>query len=177
MYLLSNLYTYFLLHFFRSHWLIWFLSVCDHLGRKSGYAAVFGPEHHELTHIVNSITTTKKIPHIKTRLESETLGKSDIRINLYPEAKELERVGDSIILILCTSSSYDLPNILKMWLHFQAIGAVLDDMDWDAFTLIYDSPESLISLQDVLKKRLGQSKFDRPRVMMKLIPKSEPDYR
>lgn len=60
--------------------------------------------------------------------------------------------------------------------NVQAISDVLQDMDWETFTLIYESPESLINLQEVLKEKMGRSKYDRPTVIMKMLPKKE-DYR
>lgn len=60
---------------------------------------------------------------------------------------------------------------------FQAISTVLRDMDWETFTLIYESSESLINLQEVLTEKMGRSKFDRPTIIMKMLPKREDDYR
>ena len=50
-------------------------------------------------------------------------------------------------------------------------------MDWETFTLIYETPESLINLQEVLKKKMGRSLYDRPTVIMKQLPDREEDYR
>lgn len=54
---------------------------------------------------------------------------------------------------------------------------MLYDMDWETFTLVYESSESLINLQDVLKKKMGRSNYNRSIVIMKQLPEHHEDYR
>lgn len=63
------------------------------------------------------------------------------------------------------------------YFQFQAINDVVKDMDWETFTLIYESPESLINLQEVLKEKMGRSPYDRPIVVMKELPEYVEDYK
>lgn len=59
----------------------------------------------------------------------------------------------------------------------QAICDFLRDIDWETFTLIYEGPESLIVMQEVLKERMGRSKYDRPAVVMKELPESVDEFK
>ncbi|XP_065222052.1 glutamate receptor ionotropic, kainate 2-like isoform X2 [Planococcus citri] len=123
--------------------------LCDKLQQSPGYGAIFGPDNSDITNIVRSITSTKKIPHIDTRWDTSYSEASEIYINLYPESSKLAK----------------------------AIGKVLQDMDWETFTLIYETPESLINLQEVLKEKMGRSLYERPTVIMKQLPEQEDDYK
>lgn len=73
--------------------LLFSISVCNLLNQDRGYGAVLGPDRYDLSHIVNSITATTKMPHITVHYESRTFNDSYIYINLYPEAATLENVG------------------------------------------------------------------------------------
>lgn len=67
--------------------------------------------------------------------------------------------------------------LLKIPFCWQAINDFLKDMDWETFTLIYESSESLILLQEVLKEKMGRSKYDRPAVVMKELPESDDEFK
>lgn len=69
---------------------------------------------------------------------------------------------------VCSPSDYEFS---------KAINDVLQDMDWETFTLVYESPESLINVQEVLKKKMGRSLYERATVVMKELPENIEDYR
>ncbi|XP_059486426.1 glutamate receptor ionotropic, kainate 2-like isoform X2 [Neocloeon triangulifer] len=95
--------------------------VCNLASR--GVAAIFGPQSRTTAGMVQSICNNKEIPHIQTHWEPRELPPNSVQINMYPE-----------------------PHIFAL-----ALKAVVRDMGWKTFTVLYQHNEALIRLQEVLK--------------------------
>ncbi|XP_034252798.1 glutamate receptor ionotropic, kainate 2-like isoform X1 [Thrips palmi] len=89
---------------------------------RQGVSAVFGPKSSETLGIVTSICETLEIPHILTHWETSPRP-AKFQINIHPDPKSLS----------------------------QALVALLDDMAWRTFTIIYENDDGLVRLQEVLK--------------------------
>ncbi|CAB3386125.1 Hypothetical predicted protein [Cloeon dipterum] len=95
--------------------------VCNLAGR--GVAAIFGPQSRTTAGMVQSICDNKEIPHIQTHWDPKEVPPNSVQINMYPE-----------------------PHIFAL-----ALKAVVRDMGWKTFTVLYQRHEALIRLQEVLK--------------------------
>ncbi|CAI6360403.1 unnamed protein product [Macrosiphum euphorbiae] len=95
--------------------------VCDSL--KLGIAAfIDGTDDEDIANVVRSISTRTQIPFIETHWKTFHRPPDPYAINIYPD-----------------------PSLLAT-----AIRDIILDMDWDSFTAIYESPESLIRLKALL---------------------------
>ncbi|KAJ1532308.1 hypothetical protein ONE63_000916 [Megalurothrips usitatus] len=111
---------------------------------KHGVAAVFGPKSSETAGIVTSICETLEIPHILTHWDTYPSPAAKYQINIHPDPKSLS----------------------------QALVALLEDMAWKAFTIIYENDDGLVRLQEVLK---GHGPRDNPITVRQLSEGN--DYR
>lgn len=91
---------------------------------SEGVAAIFGPSSHLSSGIVSSIANALEIPHILTHWTPVTpnVDKHNLTVNMYPDSEVLSA----------------------------ALLDLVDDYDWDHFTIIYDDDARLIQLKDVL---------------------------
>ncbi|XP_026807266.1 glutamate receptor ionotropic, kainate 3-like isoform X2 [Rhopalosiphum maidis] len=95
--------------------------VCDTL--KLGIAAfIDGTDDEDVENVVRSISTHTQIPFIETHWKKFHRPPDPYSVNIYPD-----------------------PSLLA-----QAIRDIILDMDWESFTAIYQSPESLIRLKALL---------------------------
>ncbi|KAL4107889.1 hypothetical protein QTP88_018164 [Uroleucon formosanum] len=95
--------------------------VCDSL--KLGIAAfIDGTDDEDIANVVRSISTRTQIPFIETHRKTFHRPPDPYAINIYPDSSLLAKAIRDIIL----------------------------DMDWNSFTAIYESPESLIRLKALL---------------------------
>ncbi|CAH1738274.1 unnamed protein product [Aphis gossypii] len=95
--------------------------VCDTL--KLGIAAfIDGTDDEDVENVIRSISTRTQIPFIETHWKKFHRPPDPYSINIYPD-----------------------PSLLA-----QAIRDIILDMDWESFTAIYQSPESLIRLKALL---------------------------
>ncbi|XP_034244808.1 glutamate receptor ionotropic, kainate 2-like isoform X2 [Thrips palmi] len=109
----------------------------------NGVSALFGPSHRDLINIVSSISETLEIPHILTHYTS-LRRPTKLRVNVAPDRQSIS----------------------------QAIVALLEDMAWKSFTIIYEDDEALFRLQEVLK---AHGPADAPITVRRLG--DDPDYR
>lgn len=120
--------------------------VCSAL--KLGVAAMFGPTSSLTAHHVQSICDTKEVPHLETRWDFNTKNvRKPFSINLYPHP----------------------PALRKAYLD------LLNRLGWTSFTILYESNEGIVRLQDLLKftKPKGDSKI----IVRQLEPGLTHDYR
>ncbi|XP_034239452.1 glutamate receptor ionotropic, kainate 2-like [Thrips palmi] len=110
---------------------------------SNGVAAIFGPKSKGTMNIVSSIAETLEIPHILTHPPSVRIP-SKMQINITPDRQSLS----------------------------QAIVALLEDMAWKTFTIVYEDDDGLFRLQEVLKAHGPQ---DSPVTLRRLG--EGPDYR
>ncbi|XP_031331870.1 glutamate receptor ionotropic, kainate 2-like [Photinus pyralis] len=89
---------------------------------RSGVAAIFGPQSAHTASHVQSICDTMEIPHLETRWDYR-LRRESCLVNLYPHPKTL-------------SKAY--VDLVRAW-------------GWKSFTIIYESNEGLVRLQELLK--------------------------
>ncbi|KAE8743142.1 hypothetical protein FOCC_FOCC011235 [Frankliniella occidentalis] len=89
---------------------------------RQGVSAVFGPKSPETSGIVSSICETLQIPHFLTHWDTNPRP-AKYQINIHPDPKSLSH----------------------------ALVALLEDMAWRTFTIIYENDEGLVRLQEVLK--------------------------
>ncbi|VVC31583.1 Ionotropic glutamate receptor, L-glutamate and glycine-binding domain,Receptor, ligand binding [Cinara cedri] len=104
------------------------LKVCENM--QSGIGAIFGPSHLESSNIVQSLCETVEVPRIETSWENTPIENYNYYFNPYPE-----------------------PTILA-----KGYTAIVHDMDWKSFTLLYQRPECLERLQDLIQDYSGESK-------------------
>jgi len=106
------------------------ISVCDSL--ESGVGAVFGPAGSEATTIIQSICDSMEIPHIETHWRSmdNPRRQPSYYVNVYPDPVILGR----------------------------GYTAIVPDMDWTSFTLLYQRDEALLRLQDLIQDYSGTAK-------------------
>lgn len=103
------------------------LSVCGLL--SEGVAGIFGPSHPHANGIVSSICNTFQIPHLITNWQPEELRPIDIdemhayTRNFYPEGNVYSR----------------------------ALASIVVEYEWRTFTILYEHPDALMRLQDVLQ--------------------------
>nr|QGW50663.1 ionotropic receptor 21 [Propsilocerus akamusi] len=96
---------------------------------KTGVAAIFGPQSSHTASHVQSICDTMEIPHLETRWDYR-LRRESCLVNLYPHPSTLSK------------AYVDLVNAWK----------------WKSFTIIYETNEGLVRLQELLKAH-GPSEF------------------
>ncbi|XP_046399076.1 glutamate receptor ionotropic, kainate 2-like isoform X1 [Ischnura elegans] len=94
-----------------------------------GVAAIFGPSSRLTSNIVQSTCDTLEIPHLETRWDPKPHPRSCL-INLHPYPQSYSR----------------------------AIKDLLKEMQWKSFTIIYETNEGLVRLQEVLKSH-GPSEY------------------
>lgn len=100
------------------------LEACELI--SEGVAAIFGPSSRYTSGIVSSLANAFEIPHLVTHWQpyAVTPDNHKMTVNLYPESEVLAA----------------------------AVVDLVDDYDWNAFTIIYDDDDALIRLKDVLGK-------------------------
>ncbi|CAB3367343.1 Hypothetical predicted protein [Cloeon dipterum] len=96
---------------------------------KTGVAAIFGPQSPQTASHVQSICDTMEIPHLETRWDFR-LRRESCLVNLYPHPRAI-------------SKAY--VDLVKAW-------------GWKSFTIIYETNEGLVRLQELLKAH-GPSEF------------------
>lgn len=96
---------------------------------RSGVAAIFGPQSPQTASHVQSICDTMEIPHLETRWDYR-LRRESCLVNLFPHPSMLSRA---------------YVDIVRAW-------------GWKSFTIIYESNEGLVRLQELLKAH-GPSEF------------------
>ncbi|KAL0275564.1 UNVERIFIED_CONTAM: hypothetical protein PYX00_003378 [Menopon gallinae] len=96
---------------------------------RSGVAAIFGPQSAQTASHVQSICDTMEIPHLETRWDFR-LRRESCLVNLYPHPASLSRA---------------YVDLVKAW-------------GWKSFTIIYESNEGLVRLQELLKAH-GPTEF------------------
>ncbi|KAK9498544.1 hypothetical protein O3M35_003153 [Rhynocoris fuscipes] len=110
---------------------------------RSGVAAIFGPQSSQTASHVQSICDTMEIPHLETRWDYR-LRRESCLVNLYPH-----------------------PMILS-----KAYVQLVEAFGWKSFTIIYESNEGLVRLQELLKAH-GPSDFP---IAVRQLPEGN-DYR
>lgn len=103
--------------------------VCDSL--ESGVGAIFGPAGDEASAIIQSICDSMEIPHIEAHWKMDPKQQPNYYVNVYP---------DPVIL----SRGYT---------------AIVRDMDWTSFTLLYQRDEGLLRLQHLIQDYSGSTKL------------------
>lgn len=96
---------------------------------RTGVAAIFGPQSPQTASHVQSICDTMEVPHLETRWDYR-LKRESCLVNLYPHPSMLSRA---------------YVDIVRAW-------------GWKSFTIIYESNEGLVRLQELLKAH-GPSEF------------------
>ncbi|KAG4074265.1 hypothetical protein HA402_008674 [Bradysia odoriphaga] len=96
---------------------------------RMGVAAIFGPQSSHTASHVQSICDTMEVPHLETRWDYR-LRRESCLVNLYPHPSTL-------------SKAY--VDLVKSW-------------GWKSFTIIYETNEGLVRLQELLKA-YGSSDF------------------
>ncbi|XP_025422232.1 glutamate receptor ionotropic, kainate 2-like isoform X3 [Sipha flava] len=95
--------------------------VCESM--KLGIAAfIGGTDDEEIENVIRSMSSRAQIPFIETHWKTSDRPPDEYAVNLYPD-----------------------PSLLS-----KAIRDIILDMDWESFTVIYESPMSLIRLKDLL---------------------------
>ncbi|XP_011503888.1 PREDICTED: glutamate receptor ionotropic, kainate 1-like, partial [Ceratosolen solmsi marchali] len=89
---------------------------------KTGIAAIFGPQNAHTASHVQSICDTMEIPHLETRWDFR-LKREGCLVNLYPHPSTLS----------------------KAYVH------LVKSLGWKSFTIIYETNEGLVRLQELLK--------------------------
>lgn len=89
---------------------------------RTGVAAIFGPQSPQTASHVQSICDTMEVPHLETRWDYR-LRRESCLVNLYPHPTTL-------------SKAY--VDLVKSW-------------GWKSFTIIYETNEGLVRLQELLK--------------------------
>lgn len=104
--------------------------MCDSL--ESGVGAVFGPTGPEASAAVRSICASMQVPHVETHWRASAGGRAgyDYYANVYPDPAELSR----------------------------GYTAIVRDMDWTSFTLLYQSDEALLRLQHLVRDYSGSAR-------------------
>ncbi|XP_073988845.1 kainate-type ionotropic glutamate receptor subunit 1D isoform X1 [Rhodnius prolixus] len=110
---------------------------------RSGVAAIFGPQSSQTASHVQSICDTMEIPHLETRWDYR-LRRESCLVNLYPHPMVLSKAYVQLV---------------------EAFG-------WKSFTIIYESNEGLVRLQELLKAH-GPSDFP---IAVRQLPEGN-DYR
>lgn len=105
-------------------------AVCDSL--ESGVGAVFGPAGPEASATVRSICASMEVPHVETNWRASAGGRAGYGyyVNVYPDPAELSR----------------------------GYTAIVRDMDWTSFTLLYQRDEALLRLQHLIQDYSGSAK-------------------
>ena len=124
---------------------------------EKGVAAIFGPEQAEANEIIQSVSLSLEIPQFQTFWNPNfatfsDLAKSDkpmrthevFNFNLHPSPKTLSR----------------------------AFATLVRENDWKSYTIIYESDDGLVRVQEVLK---AQNPNNPPVMYRKLGP--GPDHR
>lgn len=124
---------------------------------EKGVAAIFGPEQAEANEIIQSVSLSLEIPQFQTFWNPNfatfsDLAKSDkpmrthevFNFNLYPSPKTLSRAFETLVR----------------------------ENDWKSYTIIYESDDGLVRVQEVLK---AQNPNNPPVMYRKLGP--GPDHR
>lgn len=89
---------------------------------RTGVAAIFGPQSPQTASHVQSICDTMEVPHLETRWDYR-LKRESCLVNLYPHPSMLSRA---------------YVDIVRAW-------------GWKSFTIVYESNEGLVRLQELLK--------------------------
>lgn len=96
---------------------------------RTGVAAIFGPQSPQTASHVQSICDTMEIPHLETRWDYR-LRRESCLVNLHPHPSMLSRA---------------YVDIVRAW-------------GWKSFTIIYETNEGLVRLQELLKAH-GPSEY------------------
>lgn len=130
--------------------------MCETL--ESGIGAVFGSSGLDSSNIVQSLCETMEVPRIETSLENTPIENYNYYFNPYPEptllAKVKPRRNYFVRLLLLNAYYLNTPRFLSS----QGFTAIVHDMDWSSFTLLYQRPESLYRLQDLIQDYSGKTK-------------------
>lgn len=124
--------------------------MCDCL--ESGVGAIFSPAAgYEVSSIIQSICNSMEIPHIETHWKINSHRQPNYYVNVYPDPMVLSR----------------------------GYTAIVRDMDWTSFTLIYQRDEGLLRLQHLIQDYSGSSKLSDPKTSALTIIKlpENHDYR
>lgn len=105
-----------------------------------------GTDHEDIEKVIRSMSSRAQIPFIDTHWKISPRPPDPYSINLYPDpalvaeasARKLERGNNFVVTIY-----------FRIF-PAQAIRDVILDMDWESFTAIYESPESLIRIKALL---------------------------
>lgn len=100
---------------------------------KKGTAAIFGPESPEINEIIQSVSTTLRIPQFQTVWNSKL---SSYSHNLSP--------NESIQVFNLYPGPRNLSKALATLVRINA---------WRSYTVIYEDDEGLFRLQEALKQR------------------------
>lgn len=124
--------------------------MCDCL--ESGVGAIFSlAANYEVSSIIQSICNSMEIPHIETHWKIDPHRQPNYYVNVYPDPMVLSR----------------------------GYTAIVRDMDWTSFTLIYQRDEGLLRLQHLIQDYSGSSKLSDPKMSALTIVKlpENNDYR
>ncbi|XP_017773931.1 PREDICTED: glutamate receptor ionotropic, kainate 2-like [Nicrophorus vespilloides] len=127
--------------------------VCDLVSAEEGIVAIFGPESGVVGPMVESIASNLEIPHLQTYMNYKNNVNSNTVLNIFPD-----------------------PELLST-----GLAALINNMNWKSYMIVYESIDGLMRLQDVLKipdsssspvtiRQLGDSNDHRP--LFKEIKKS-----
>lgn len=106
-------------------------SVCDLM--KNGTSAIFGPESPEINEIIQSVSTTLRIPQFQTFWNPKLSSYAD---SLPPD--------DSVQVFNLHPSPRNLSKALATLVKINA---------WKSYTVIYEEDEALLRLQEAVKQR------------------------
>ncbi|XP_050427756.1 glutamate receptor ionotropic, kainate 2-like isoform X3 [Adelges cooleyi] len=104
------------------------LKVCETL--DSGVRAVFGPSHYESANVIQSMCEKMNVPRIETNWENTPIDQFDYYFSPYPEPKILAK----------------------------GYTAIVEDMDWLSFTLLYQRTQGLLKLQHLIQHYSAKTK-------------------
>lgn len=103
--------------------------VCKSL--ESGVGAIFGLAGDEASSVIQSICNSMEIPHVQTHWKMNPKQQPNYYLNVYPDPMILSR----------------------------GYNAIVRDMDWTSFTLLYQRDEGLLRLQHLIQDYSGSTKL------------------
>lgn len=120
---------------------LWILfSVCHLL--RLGVSSIFGPQQsNSISNHVQSICDTMEIPHLEVRWDYRTRRESCL-VNLYPHPSVLSRV---------IRLDFSLKKDSSKSFVSQAYVDIVEAWGWKTFTIIYETNDGLLRLQELLK--------------------------
>ncbi|KAI5730902.1 hypothetical protein M8J77_001892 [Diaphorina citri] len=122
---------------------------------SEGIAAIFGPQSIENRNIIESMCQMFDIPHVEAFWDPNKyfIPTNGVHgVNVYPESHLISK----------------------------GISVIINDMDWDTFTIIYETHDNLVYLQQVLENAHDDDKEirpGRPSVTIRQLPPDTDDYR